>query len=128
MVSDGTDGLIFYLFYFIFFCNFIVIGLLIILNKHRCYGDEVLLLGSWMEKNIALMLLCCIFYLLILSSGMVNRTLSQICGRLYFPIFLFRVGLFTLIYIASLMVQAILFSSLPIIWKFSIDVLWPLLF
>ena len=39
---------------------------------HRCYGAEV---GQ-----------------LILSSGMVNRTLSQICGRLYFPTFLFSVG------------------------------------
>ena len=33
----------------------------------------------------------------ILSSGMLNSKLSQICGRLYFPIFLLSVGLFTLI-------------------------------
>ena len=51
------------------------------------------------------------------NSGMENRILSQICGRLYFPIFLFRVGLFTLMYIDSLMVLARLFSSLPIILK-----------
>ena len=40
------------------------------------------------------------------NSGMENRILSQMCGRLYFPIFLFRVGLFTLMYIDSLMVLA----------------------
>ena len=60
--------------------------------------------------------------------GMENRILSQICGRLYFPIFLFRVGLFTLMYIASLMVLAKLFSSLPNILKLFSVVSWPLLF
>ena len=58
---------------------------------------------------------------------MVNRTLCHMWGVI-FPIFLFRVGLFTLMYMASLMVLAMLFYSLPIILKFSIDVLWPLLF
>ena len=116
-----------YLFYLILFA----ISLLLVYclsSKHRCYCTEVLLLCSWMEKNLALMILCCINSLLILSSGMVNRTLSRMCGRLYFPIFLFRVGLFTLMYISSLMVLAMLCTSLPIIWKFFIDVLWPLLF
>ena len=32
------------------------------------------------------------------SSEMFNRTSSQICGRWYLPIFLFRDGLLTLIY------------------------------
>ena len=49
-------------------------------------------------------------------------------GRLYFPIFLFNVGLFTLIYMASFIALAILWSSLPIILKFSTDVMWPVLF
>ena len=35
------------------------------------------------------------------------RTLSQRCSRLYFLIFLFRVGLFILIYMVSLMALAI---------------------
>ena len=35
------------------------------------------------------------------------RTLSQICGRLYLPMFLFMVGLFTLTYMAALMALAI---------------------
>ena len=61
------------------------------------------------------------------NSGMENRILSQICGRLYFPIFLFRVGLFTLMYIESLMVLAKLFSSLPNILKLFSVVSWPLL-
>ena len=59
------------------------------------------------------------------NSGMENRILSQICGRLYFPIFLLRVGLFTLMYIDSLMVLARLFFSLPIILKLFSVVSWP---
>ena len=65
---------------------------------------------------------CSTYSFFIFSSGIVNKILSQICGRLYFPIFLLRVGLFTLIYIDSLMVLAKLFSSLPMILKFSMDV------
>ena len=62
------------------------------------------------------------------NSGMENRILSQMCGRLYFPIFLFRVGLFTLMYIDSLMVLARLFSSLAMILKLFNVVAWPVLF
>ena len=58
----------------------------------------------------------------IFSSGMLNSMLSQMCGRLYFPIFLLSVGLFTLMYIDSLIVLATLLASLPIILKLSIDV------
>ena len=57
----------------------------------------------------------------IFSSGRLNRMLSQMCGRLYFPIFLLSVGLFTLMYIDSLMVLATVLSSLPSILKLSID-------
>ena len=64
----------------------------------------------------------------IFSSGMLNNILSLMCGRLYFPIFLLSVGLFTLMYIDSLIVLAKLLSSLPIILKFSMDVSWPLMF
>ena len=58
---------LFYLFLFILFCNFIVVSVFFILNKHRCYGAEVLLivirfLGG--KKNLALMLLCCIYLLI----------------------------------------------------------------
>ena len=38
------------------------------------------------------------YLLVIFSSGMECRTLSKICARLYLSIFLFRVRLFTLIY------------------------------
>ena len=62
------------------------------------------------------------------SSEIVNNILSHMCGRLYFPMFLFRVGLLTLINMASWMVLATLFSSLPRILKLSIDVLWSLMF
>ena len=61
------------------------------------------------------------------NSGMENSSLSQMWGRLYFPVFLFRVGLFTLMYMDSLMVLARLLSSLPIILKLSRVVTWPLL-
>ena len=40
-------------------------------------------------------------------------TSSQICGSWYLPIFLFRDGSLTLISMASLMVLAMLWSSLP---------------
>ena len=71
---------------------------------HRCYSAEV------------------VIYLFISSSRMECKTLSQRCGRLYFPIFLFRVGLFTLMYMASLIALAILCPSLQMILKFSTDV------
>ena len=48
----------------------------------------------------------------IFSSGMLNNILSQMCGRLYFPIFLLSVGLFTLMYIDSdSSGQAVVFPS-----------------
>ena len=53
---------------------------------------------------------------------------SQRCGRLYFAMFLFNVGLFTVMYMASFTALAILWSSLPIILKFSTDVVCPVLF
>ena len=77
---------------------------------------------------------CCTYvtvqnhYWFIFSSGMDCNNPSHRCGRLYFPIFLFNVGLFTLMYMASFNALAILWSSLPIILKFSTDVMWPVLF
>ena len=47
------------------------------------------------------------------SSGDLTNTSSHICGNWYLPIFLFREGSFILINIASLMVLAMLWSSLP---------------
>ena len=44
---------------------------------------------------------------LVFSSGMANRTLFQMYGRLYLSMFLLRVRLLTLIYMASLMALAI---------------------
>ena len=78
------------------------------LMKHRCCGAEV------------------IYF--VFSSEMENRTLSQMCGRLYLAIFLFRVGLLTLIYISSFMALTILCSSLPIVLKLSTVVVWPVVF
>ena len=78
------------------------------LLKHRCYGAEVIYFVS--------------------SSEMENRTLSQMCGRLYLPIFLLRVGLVTLMYIASFITLAIFGPSLPIILKFLTAVEWLVVF
>ena len=57
------------------------------------------------------------YYLFIFRSGIDCNIPSQRCGRLYFPMFLFTVGLFTLMYMASFTALAILWSSLPIILK-----------
>ena len=54
---------------------------------HRCYSAEVAI------------------YLFSILGW--NAILFQRCGRLYFPIFLFKVGLFTLMYMASLIALAI---------------------
>ena len=87
------------LFYFIF--NFLF------LEPH--VGTDVMLLRLFIYFSFIY------FCLFILSSGMEYGTLSQICGRLYLPILLFRVGLLTLIYIDSFMALAILFPSLHMI-------------
>ena len=64
----------------IYFLFHIIFGTLC---RHRCYGAEVIYHFFY-------------FFLFILSSGMEYRSLSQICGRLYFPLFLLRVQLLTL--------------------------------
>ena len=108
-------------------CNLIAQMLLSIV-----YGTGVIMPISY-NVLLAQMLLCIIYghfifdHYFIFSSGMLNNILSQMCGRLYFPIFLLSVGLFSLIYIDSLIVLAKLLSSLPIILKFSKDVSWPLM-
>ena len=74
---------------------------------------------------------CCsaeVYYSFIFNSGMECNIPSQRHGRLYFPMFLFNVGLFTLMYMASFTVLALLWPSLPITLKFSTDVVWPVLF
>ena len=93
--------------------------------RYRCCGADVnYLLGNLMKHR------CCgaeVIYF-VFSSEMENRTLSQMCGRFYLQIFLFRVGLLTLIFIASFMALAILCPSLPIILKLSTVFVWPVVF
>ena len=61
---------------------------------------------------------------LILSSEVLNRTPSYyMCGRLYLPIFLLRVGLFTLIKMDSLVFLTKVCPSLPKMLKLS-NVVW----
>ena len=60
-----------------------------------------------------------------LSSGMLNRTSSHICGRWYLPTFLLRDGLLTLMYRAYFITLLRFWSFLPTMLKFSTLMLWP---
>ena len=62
-----------------------------------------------------------------LSSEMLSRTSSHICGRWYLPTFLFKDGLLTLMYRASFIALLRLFSSLPIMLKWSTPMSWPVM-
>ena len=63
----------------------------------------------------------------LLSSEVLNRTSSQICGRCYLPMFLLRDGLLTLMYGASLIVLMSFWSSLPTMLKLSMVTSWPVI-
>ena len=69
---------------------------------------------------MALMLWAFIIYLNF-NSGDVTSTSSHMCGSWNLPIFLFREGSYTLISIASVIVLAIPWSSLPTILKLPKD-------
>ena len=58
-------------------------------------------------------------YYVIFSSGMLNRTSSNICGRWYLRTFLLRDGSLALMYIASFMALLRFWSSFSTILKFS---------
>ena len=93
-------------------------------------ADVITTQGDWgaladVKANLWLMLLPVVSIYFRFSSDMFNRTSSQMCGRWYLPIFLFRDGLFTLMYKASLMVLKRLWSSLPKMVKLSMLTLWP---
>ena len=62
-----------------------------------------------------------------LSSGNLTNISFHMCGSWYVPILLFRKRSFTLINITSLMVLAMLLSSLPTVLKLSRDNLWPVM-
>ena len=51
-----------------------------------------------------------------LSSGVLSRTSSHMCGRWYLTVFLLRDGLLTLMYNASFIHLLRFWSSLPNIW------------
>ena len=72
------------------------------------WGTDVLVQRSfvvgWTSLSTDVMVLRLFsFIYFVFSSGVENRTLSQMCGRLYLPIFLLRVGLWTLMYIFLLL-------------------------
>ena len=90
-------------------------------------GRDVIVHSMWYRCYCTSSYVMFIIYFFF-NSGIENSSLSQMWGRLYFPIFLLRVGLFTLIYMDSLMVLARLLSSLPVILKLTRVVTWPQLF
>ena len=81
------------------------------LLMHICFCAEVnyCRYTSWSTHVIVLR-----YFYLAFSSEIENRTSSQMCGRLYLPMFLLRVGLLTLMYIASFMALAIFDISFDI--------------
>ena len=85
---------------------------------------KCLLVGMDWACPLRHVLCACPVSLLILRSGVLNRTLSHIWWRLYLPIFLLCVGLLTLMYIDSSTVLARPWSSLPIMLIFSGVLLW----
>ena len=62
-----------------------------------------------------------------LSSEVLHRTSSHMCGRWNLPMFLLRDGLLTLMYSASLMTLLRIWSSLPVILKLSMVTWWPVM-
>ena len=54
-----------------------------------------------------------------LSSEVISRTSSHMCGRWYLPMFLLRDGLLTLMYYASFIALLRFWSSLPTMLKLS---------
>ena len=53
-------------------------SLFFILNKHRCYGAEVLLLGSWMEKEPCTDVI--VLYLLLINFQVLGW-LTELCSK-----------------------------------------------
>ena len=68
-----------------------------------------------------------LLFILFSVTGWIAELYPKDVAGCIFYIFLFRVGLFTLMYMACLMALAILCLSLPMILKVSTDV-WPVLF
>ena len=117
---SGTDVTTWCLLFYFIFIMFVII----ILCLHRCYNANYVY--SLVSSLISLPHLCtdvvvlgiitlmCTdamvqgYYLFIFSTGMDCKIPSHRCGRLYFPMFLFTMGLFTLMYMASFTVLAIL--------------------
>ena len=62
---------------------------------------------------------------LILTSRVLTRTPAHIWGRLYLPLFLFRVGLLILLYMDALFVVVKPCPSLPSMLRLSVVVRWP---
>ena len=92
MFFISVDDIYFILWSYCILLYYFILILLWNLMKHRCYSAEVnyWLVNLMKHRYCHAEVVYCMF-----SSEMENSTLSQICGRLYMPIFLFRVALFS---------------------------------
>ena len=99
--------------------------ILVNLLRHRCYDAEVYLPVNLTKAQI---LLCWSVLIWFLALACQTETLFQMCGRLYLPLFLLRVGFLSLTYMASFMALAIFWPSLAMIFKFSTVVMLPVMF
>ena len=85
------------------------LGTFVLADVIAMVADVITTQGDWgaladVKAKLWLMLLPLVSIYFRFSSEMFNRTSYQMCGRWYLPMFLFRDGLFTLMYKASLMV------------------------
>ena len=99
----------FFFFFFFLWLMLLPLGTFVLADVIAMVADVITTQGDWgaladVKAKLWLMLLPLVSIYFRFSSEMFNRTSSQMCGRWYLPIFLFRDGLFTLMYKASLMV------------------------
>ena len=99
----------FFFFFFFLWLMLLPLGTFVLADVIAMVADVITTQGDWgalanVKAKLWLMLLPLVSFYFRFSSEMFNRTSSQMCGRWYLPIFLFRDGLFTLMYKASLMV------------------------
>ena len=98
-----------YIFYFILILLWNLMSTDVLVHRSFIVGST-----SWSTDVVVLRLFYFIYFVFI--SGVENKISSQ-TWQIYLPIFLLRVGLLTLVYIASFITLAIFCPSMPIILK-----------
>ena len=88
-------------------------------------ADVIALVADGMATGSIVLSIIFILFYFILSSDMLNRTPSHIWGRWYLPMFLFRDGLLTLLFIAPFSASWGFGHLSPVYWIFSSVVILP---